>query len=150
VFASLRVPLRAISHDGVEFALPDVPRFTRTGALIKTADLGKALADTLGDAPGCLIPQHGLVTVGPDIASAVMRAMLLGRACAMQLSAMSAGGPTLWSSDEELRKKRDEIWSLASLRSGYQYLLRTAEQPDGASDRTQSDNSSREFDAARA
>jgi L-ribulose-5-phosphate 4-epimerase len=131
-FASLGVPLRAISHDGVEFALPDVPRYTRTGALIRTSDLGKALADALGDAPGCLIPQHGLVTVGSDIASAVMRAMLLDRACAVQLRAMSAGGPALWSGDEELRRKRSEIWSPESFRSGYQYLLRKAEATAGA------------------
>ncbi|MFJ3802860.1 class II aldolase/adducin family protein [Streptomyces sp. NPDC090088] len=32
-FASLAVPLRALSHDGVEFALPPVPRCTRTGSL---------------------------------------------------------------------------------------------------------------------
>jgi len=44
-FASLDVPLLAISHDGVEFAEPQIPRFTRTGALISSADLGRALAD---------------------------------------------------------------------------------------------------------
>ena len=125
-FASLGVPLRAISHDGVEFALPQVPRYTRTGGLIRTAELGMALAETVGDGPGCLIPQHGLVTVGPDLATAVMRAMLLDRACAQQLRAMSAGGPALWSDDEELGLKQTEVWSPEQFRAGYDYLVRKA------------------------
>jgi L-ribulose-5-phosphate 4-epimerase len=123
-FASLGVPLRALSHDGVEFCRPDVPRYTRTGSLIRTSELGKALADTIGDAAGCLIPRHGLVTVGPDLATAVMRAMLLDRACEQQLRAMAAGGPALWSDDEELALKTAEVWPPAQLHAGYRYLVR--------------------------
>lgn len=123
-FASLDVELRAISHAGVEFALAGLPRFTRSGALIRSTDLGRALAETIGDAPGCLIPQHGLVTVGTDPAAAVMRAMLLDRACAQQLRAMAAGGPALWSDADELRTKQDEVWSPSQLRAGYDYLCR--------------------------
>jgi L-ribulose-5-phosphate 4-epimerase len=126
-FASLGVPLRALSHDGVEFCRPDVPRFTRTGSLVRTAELGAALAETLGDAAGCLIPQHGLVTVGPDLATAVMRAMLLDRACDQQLRAMAAGGPALWSDERELAVKVAEVWPPAQLHAGYRYLLRRAE-----------------------
>jgi ribulose-5-phosphate 4-epimerase/fuculose-1-phosphate aldolase len=37
-----------------------------TGGLIKTRSLGVELAETLGDARACLMPQHGLVAVGPD------------------------------------------------------------------------------------
>ncbi|MEV5842341.1 class II aldolase/adducin family protein [Streptomyces sp. NPDC051985] len=132
-FASLAVPLRALSHDGVEFALPPVPRHTRTGSLIRTAELGRALADTVGDGPGCLIPQHGLVTVGPDLATAVMRAMLLDRACAQQLRAMAAGHPVLWSDDEELRLKQAEVWPPEQIRAGYRYLVRKAAASGGAS-----------------
>src|ERR1700689_4532240 len=79
-FAALDEPLLAISHDGVEFAEPPVARFTQTGGLIKSAELGQALAKTIGAGVGCLIPRHGLVTVGPDAATAVMRAVLLARA----------------------------------------------------------------------
>jgi hypothetical protein len=38
-----------------------VPRFTLTGGLISSAGLGRALADALGSAPACLMPQHGRV-----------------------------------------------------------------------------------------
>lgn len=123
-FAALDVPLRAISHDAVSFLDPDVPRFTRTGNLITTAELGDALADSLGDAAGVLIPSHGLVTVGETPGAAVMRAVLLNRACATQLRALQAGGPARWSDQEEVRMKRDTVASPAMLESGYRYLLR--------------------------
>lgn len=123
-FAALEVPLRAISHDGVEFAEPQLPRYTVTGSLIRSRELGDALAETIGDGIGCLIPQHGIVTVGPDAASAVMRAVLLDRACRYQLAAMAAGALRRWSDDAELELKRAEVWPPSQLQAGYDYLCR--------------------------
>jgi L-ribulose-5-phosphate 4-epimerase len=123
-FAALDVPLLAISHDGVEFAEPPVPRFTQTGALISSAELGRALAATIGDGAGCLIPQHGLVTVGPDTATAVMRAVLLARACQVQLQAMAAGPIKLWSDSAELALKKTQVWPESQIKAGYAYLCR--------------------------
>lgn len=125
-FASLDVPLLALSHDGVEFAEPDVPRFTLTGSLISDRDLGRALAHTVADGPGCLIPQHGLVTVGRDPATAVMRAMLLARACELQLRAMAAGPVRRWSDATELERKRQQVWPASQINAGYEYLCRRA------------------------
>src|SRR5580658_3529585 len=110
-FAALDQPLLAISHDGVEFAEPPVARFTQTGSLIKSAQLGQDLAKTIGDGVGCLIPRHGLVTVGPDAATAVMRAILLARACQVQLQAMAAGEIKLWSDSAEIELKRGLVWA---------------------------------------
>src|ERR1700683_4361418 len=62
-FAALDRPLLAISHDGVEFAEPQIARFTRTGRLINSPELGGALAETIGDGGGCPIPPHGRVYV---------------------------------------------------------------------------------------
>ena len=123
-FAALDKPLRAISHDGVEFAEPQIARFTRTGSLISSAELGRALATTIGDGVGCLIPQHGLVTVGPDAATAVMRALLLARACDVQLRAMAAGQIRLWSDPAELALKKAEVWPESQISAGYAYLCR--------------------------
>jgi ribulose-5-phosphate 4-epimerase/fuculose-1-phosphate aldolase len=127
-FACLDVPLLPISHDGVLFCDPPVPRFTRTGALIATAELGCALADALGDAPACLMPSHGAVTAGPDAAAAVMYAVLLERACRTQLMAMAAGDPKLWSDPAEAGLKRQQVWNPGQREAGWQYLLRTAER----------------------
>jgi L-fuculose-phosphate aldolase len=127
-FAALDVQLLAISHDGVEFADPPIARFRRTGALISSAELGRALAETIGDeGVGCLIPQHGLVTVGPDPATAVMRALLLARACHNQLQAMAAGPIRLWSDSAELALKRRQVWPESQIKAGYDYLCRQAD-----------------------
>jgi ribulose-5-phosphate 4-epimerase/fuculose-1-phosphate aldolase len=127
-FAALDRPLLAISHDGVEFAEPQVARFTVTGGLISSAELGRELAATIGDGVGCLIPQHGLVTVGPDAATAVMRAVLLARACQVQLQAMAAGEIRLWSDSAEIALKKQQVWAESQLHAGYAFLCRQAKR----------------------
>lgn len=123
-FASLEEPLRPVSHDAVPFAR--LPRFTATGALIATADLGRALAETLDDAHAVLMPHHGAVTAGPDPATAVMYAVLLERACRTQLLAMAAGGPRTWSNEQENAFKKEQIWNPGQLEAGYRYLTRSS------------------------
>jgi ribulose-5-phosphate 4-epimerase/fuculose-1-phosphate aldolase len=123
-FAALDEPLLAISHDGVEFADPQIARFTQTGSLIRSAELGRALAETIGDGVGCLVSRHGLVTVGPDAATAVMRAVLLARACHVQLQAMAAGQIRLWSDPAEIALKKSEVWAQSQFNAGYAYLCR--------------------------
>ena len=129
-FASLDVDLTPISHDAVPFTYPQLPRFTDTGALIATPELGQALADRLGEASGILIPNHGAATAGPDIESAVMYAVLLERACRTQLMALAAGGPVRWSDETETRFKRDQVWSPAQLHAGWAYLVRKGTAED--------------------
>jgi ribulose-5-phosphate 4-epimerase/fuculose-1-phosphate aldolase len=123
-FAALDRPLLAISHDGVEFAEPQIARFTLTGSLIRSADLGRELAKTIGGGVGCLIPRHGLVTVGPDAATAVMRAVLLARACQVQLQAMAAGEIRLWSDPAEIALKKEQVWGQSQISAGYAFLCR--------------------------
>jgi L-fuculose-phosphate aldolase len=125
-FAALEVPLRPISHDGAFFVPPDLARFTGTAGLIRTSQLGDELARALGARNAVLIPGHGVVTVGPDVPSAVMTAVLLDRACRLQLSVEAAGGPRTWTSDDESLRKRAECWPRAQLAAGYAYLLRQA------------------------
>ena len=125
-FAALDQPLLALSHDGVEFAEPQIPRFTLTGSLISSPELGQALAEAIGDGNGCLLAQHGLVTVGPDAATAVMRAVLLARACQVQLQAMAAGEVKLWSDSTEIARKKAELWQASQFHAGYAYLSRSS------------------------
>jgi L-fuculose-phosphate aldolase len=126
-FSALDVPLRPLSHAGSLFSYPDVPRFTLTGGLIRSRKLGQALADALGTAPACLMPQHGLVAVGRDLPAAVMTAVLLDRACRTQLTAMAAGPLARWGAKEDTVAKRAEVWSESQLQAGWEYLVRKAE-----------------------
>jgi len=129
-FAALDEPLRPLDHAGSLFCYPDIPCFTLTGGLIKTRELGGALAEALGGARACLMPQHGIVAVGPDAPAAVMTAVLLDRACRTQLNAMAAGPLRRWGDAEDTVAKRADVWSDRQLRAGWQYLLRRAGQAD--------------------
>jgi len=123
-FAALDVPLRPLDHAGSLFCYPDIPRFTLTGGLIKTAALGAELAAVLGGARACLMPQHGIVAVGPDAPAAVMTAVLLDRACRTQLTAMAAGPLRRWGDEQDTVAKRADVWSDRQLQAGWEYLLR--------------------------
>ncbi|MDX6630296.1 MAG: hypothetical protein QOH00_2542 [Gaiellales bacterium] len=117
-------PLRPISHEGNLFVPPAIARFTKTGDLILTAELGGDVADALGDRNAVLLVNHGIVTVGPDVPTAVVTAVLLDRACRTQLTAMSAGGWATWSDDSEALAKRGHCYPPALLRQAWDYLVR--------------------------
>lgn len=123
-FASLAQPLRPISHEGVIFVPPDIARFTKTGDLIMTRELGEALAESVGDRNAALMVHHGVVTAGENLETAVVDAILLERACHKQLLAMAAGEIRTWSSDEEAIAKRSRIYPRKMI---WSYLVRKIE-----------------------
>ncbi|MET9181066.1 class II aldolase/adducin family protein [Kitasatospora aureofaciens] len=127
-FASLGEPLRPLSHDAVAFAEHGLPNFGATANLIRTQELGRALAADLGPARACLMPQHGLLTVGPDIAHAVMYAVLLERACGLQLAARAAGGPRHWTGHQESLEKDALVWASGQIVAGWRYWVRRTER----------------------
>ncbi|HEX4705183.1 MAG TPA: class II aldolase/adducin family protein [Pseudonocardiaceae bacterium] len=124
-FSALDVPLRPISHDATAFAEHGLPRFTVTANLVRTAGLGAALAADLGAAHACLIPQHGLVAVGTDVAHAVMYAVLLQRACATQLA---AGDVRVWTGEAESLEKAALVWADSQIQAGWRYWVRRVER----------------------
>jgi ribulose-5-phosphate 4-epimerase/fuculose-1-phosphate aldolase len=110
-FASTEEPLRPISHEGTLFVPPDIARFTKTGDLIVTPELGRDLAATVGSRNAALMVHHGIVTCGDDVETAVMTAVFLERSCRNNMRALAAGGPKTWSSDEEALAKREHVYS---------------------------------------
>jgi L-ribulose-5-phosphate 4-epimerase len=124
-FAATRQPLRPVSHDGTLFVPPDIARFTKTGNLILTAELGSALAATVADRNAALMVHHGIVTCGGDVVAAVMTAVFLERACRTNLRVLAAGGPQTWSSDEEALAKRERVYSF---QQAWDYLARSLER----------------------
>jgi len=123
-FASTEHPLRPLSHEATLFVPPDVARFTRTGDLILTDELGRSLAEALGGRNAAFMVHHGIVTCGPDVVTAVMSAVLLERACRANIRALAGGGPKTWSSDAEALSKREHCYPPALLRQAWEYLAR--------------------------
>jgi L-fuculose-phosphate aldolase len=123
-FASTGEPLRPISHEPTLFVPPDVPRFTKTGDLIVSSELGAELASAVGDRNACFMLHHGIVACGGEVIAGVMTAVLLERACQTNIRALAAGGPKSWSSDEEALAKREHCWSPQLLRQAWDYLER--------------------------
>jgi L-fuculose-phosphate aldolase len=124
-FASTEEPLRPVSHEGTLFVPPDVARFTKTGDLILSRELGADVAASVGERNAVLLVHHGIVTCGPDVVSAVMLAVFLERACRTNLRALAGGGPKTWSSDEEALAKREHVYSF---RQAWDYLARRLER----------------------
>jgi ribulose-5-phosphate 4-epimerase/fuculose-1-phosphate aldolase len=121
---AIGVPLRPISHEANLFVPPDLARFTGTGDLVLTAELGQQVAAALGDRNACLLVNHGIVVAAADVQTATVTAYLLDRACRMQLTAMAAGGWATWSSPEESLAKREHCYPDPLLQGAWEYLVR--------------------------
>ena len=125
-FSALDVPLRPLSHAGSLFCYPDVPRFTLTGGLISTRELGQALAEALGSAPACLMPA---ARAGRDGQGPPGRRDDSGPARpGLPDPARRHGGLPLarWGSEEDTVAKRAVVWSDGQLQAGWEYLVRSA------------------------
>lgn len=109
-FAATAEPLRPISHEGTLFVPPDVARFTETGDLVTTPQLGESLARTVAERNVALMVHHGIVACGGDLPTAVFNAVFLERACRANMRTLMAGGPKTWSSDEEAVAKRGHVY----------------------------------------
>jgi L-ribulose-5-phosphate 4-epimerase len=120
-FAATGWPLKALSHAGSHFVPPDIDRFTRTGDLVNTPELGQALADTLGERLAVLMPRHGITTAGRSVGEAVAAATHLEEACHL---ALLAGKDAQGSPDEEALAKRQR--SARHLATAWEYLSRRA------------------------
>jgi L-fuculose-phosphate aldolase len=124
VFAATGWPLLALSHEACHFVPPDIARFTKTGDLVRTPELGQDLATCLSDRNAALMPHHGIVTVGSNLGTAVAAATHLERACQISLLAGEGAQP---SPDEEALQKRER--SEKHLEMAWDYLARTVANP---------------------
>jgi len=123
-FGSLRQPLRPVSHEGSIF-YDGLPLFDYTTALIRTPELGRKVAKTLGQARGVLMKNHGSTVVGESIEVATLYAVFLEKACRIQLLASASGEPS-WTSDEEVKVKYEQIYTPHRLRTMWEYFVRRA------------------------
>lgn len=114
-----------VSHAANYFVPPSPPRFTRTADLILTPELGKQVAAALATSSAIFLVNHGIVTVGPDIQTATVAAVLLERAAYQQWLTRGFGGWASWSGPAESAAKREHIYHRAARDQVWDYLVRT-------------------------
>lgn len=117
-------PLVPVSHAATMFVPPVVPRFTATADLILTPDLGRKVALELGDASALFLANHGIVTVGPDLETATVRAVVLERACHQQMLTHAFGGWPRISDAAEAEAKREHIYHERAVQAVWDHLVR--------------------------
>lgn len=117
-------PLLPVSHEGVLFWPPDIPRFTATGDLIITRRLGQQVAQTLGDRNAALLVNHGVAVAARDVPTAVVTTVLLDRACRMMLDVLAAGGAKHWSDESEAAAKREHCYPDELIAHAWDHLVR--------------------------
>ena len=101
-----------------------------TADLILTPDLGRQVAAELGEATAVFLVNHGVVVVGPDLATATVRAVVLERACRQQLLTAAYGGWPSWSGPAEALAKRGHIYSERAVAAVWDHLVRQLAAPD--------------------
>lgn len=122
-FGATGQPLRPIGHDGAYFE-DNLAVFTDTTDLIVTRERGEAVAHALGQRSAVLLRNHGIVTVGRTIQEAVFVALLLEKACYMQLLAQQMGGAIAWTEHDEALIKQRRIYRDAAMLHAFAYYAR--------------------------
>lgn len=119
--AATGLRLQAFSNAAGPFAA-GVPLYERPLGLIDTPELGTELAGSLGDARALFLTGHGVLTAGTGVATAVVTAILLERACQLQLLAAAAGGvsPELANPGARYVHTESEMYMTRT----WEYLLR--------------------------
>jgi HCOMODA/2-hydroxy-3-carboxy-muconic semialdehyde decarboxylase len=108
-FSVSTVKLQAIYHMPA-FLAAGVPVFEirdaggQTDMVVRNAELGKALAQTLGAKSVALMRGHGDVVVGPTVRAAVFRAYYTDVNARLQTQAIALGGPVNYLTPEEGEK----------------------------------------------
>ncbi len=108
-FSALNKELLPVGHEGTFFC-DGLPVYTATTDLIREKEKGKELAECLGDKNAALLRNHGIVTVGRTVGEAVMAAIILEKACMVQLLTIQYGGPDAWTDPEEAKIKKVKIY----------------------------------------
>jgi|SRR5579875_3878118 len=82
----------AYDPEGLRLAAGDIAYFP-SSRLIDTVDLGREVAETLGDLACCVLHGHGIVTVGASIEAAVLTAIAMDELARVTWMAAAVGRP---------------------------------------------------------
>lgn len=123
VFGATGETLRAIAHAGAYFA-ENVPRFTETGHLVRSPEMGEAVAAALGDAWAVLMRNHGVTFCGRSIRHCVIMGFFLERACRQQLMLEASGMDWQGHPDDEVQSKGSDLLVPKAIEMFWNHLTR--------------------------
>ena len=129
-FSALGMELEPITQDVTAFYGHHALFDDYTGVVLDTEE-GKRIAHALGDNKAVVLRNHGLLTVGTTVDSAVWWFVTMERSCQAQLLAMAAGPRVLIDADQAGKTHQQvgsEIAGWISFQPLYQRIVR--EQPD--------------------
>ncbi len=106
-FGATGAPLRPMyhmsAHVGLGVPIFEIRRFSNEGQmLIRSPQLGRALASVLADKPMVLMRGHGATIVAPSLSLAVYRAIYGALNARLQMDAMRLGPDVTYLSPEEV------------------------------------------------
>jgi L-fuculose-phosphate aldolase len=123
VFGALDEEIAALSHEGA-LLRGEVERFLLTSNTVLDIATGIEIASCLGSGLAVLLVNHGSVVVGRSPRHAVIFALMLERACRLQLTAMATGRKFATSSADDIAAKRDFIFADLSIRAYWEHTRR--------------------------
>jgi ribulose-5-phosphate 4-epimerase/fuculose-1-phosphate aldolase len=106
-FGVTGTPLRAIFHmapflgDGLPVYEIREAAAKATDMLVRSPELARALARTVGEGPAALMRGHGAVVVGRSLSQVVARSVYMEVNARIQLDAIRLGGPVRYLDPEE-------------------------------------------------
>ncbi|MBB4910650.1 class II aldolase/adducin family protein [Actinophytocola algeriensis] len=123
VFGALDAELAALSHEGA-LLRAEVRRFGLTSNTVLDIGVARQIASCLDTGVAVLLVNHGSVVVGKSVRHAVVFALMLERACRLQLDALATRREFGTSSDEDVAAKRAFIFADLSVRSYWDHTRR--------------------------
>ena len=133
-FSVSTIPLRPIMHItaviGNEIPVWDIrDDFGDTDLLVRSMEMGRRLAQVLGDNTCLLIRGHGAVVVGADVKQAVMSAVYLQLNALLLAQALAMGEPAYLSPSEVEQSFATTFSPLALDRAWEYYCVRAGVEP---------------------
>ena len=122
IFSTTDEPLRPVGKQGAWF--DDPPKFTQTCNLIRTPELGRALATTLGTNDAVFMMSHGIAFVGTTIREMTLVGIYLEKAVKAQVTIASTGWRYSWPDLSDAREKRDVVRTARGIDNYWDYLVR--------------------------
>ncbi|KAK4047890.1 hypothetical protein OIO90_006051 [Microbotryomycetes sp. JL221] len=129
-FSTLREDLPISTQDACSF-YGDIVTMKQFGGVVITKGEGELIAETLADKNSIILANHGILTVGQTIESAVARFILLEECCRVSLLARAAGKEVVIE-DEAAAMTHKETGSERSLYFLASPYFQVIEQEQGA------------------